>query len=293
MSWLIGLSAWLLASTALAQTGDLWEQGVALRAEGQDAGALQAFQRDYARGGTLAALAQVALAEQALGQWGPAHRHLSLAMSGSDAWVAQNRSALDQAMGEIQRHTGLLEVTVDHAGAQISIGGEEVGRSPLLPVHVSAGAVPIRVSRNGVVVDRMVTVAVGQTAREAVVLGAAASGDTGGGGDTLTIVGVVMLGLAAGAVAGVVAGWVLREDAALRYNDPACLPPVGSTRDQMCGDLRTESDTMTGVAIGSAIGAAVFAGVGMALLSVGGGDSDSASLECAPGLASLHCSGRF
>ncbi len=292
---LIALSA---AAPAAAQTGALWERGVAARGAGQDSQALAAFEEDYQDGRRMASLAQVGLAEQALGRWGAAHRHLERALSQPDAWVTANRAPLDQALAEVQRHTGRLEVTVDHAGARISVGGEHLGVSPLPPVWVTAGTLPLRVEKNGVVVDRSVVVGAGQTARESVTLGAGAAG---GGGSALPIVGVILAGLGVAAAAGMTVTWVLREEGAQQYVGDDCQPTrVGQTINQVtlpdgrtCGDLRGEIDTLTGLTIGLGIGAAALVGVGLGLVFAGGSDSSRASLACAPGLGTIGCRGRF
>ena len=67
------LSVAILAARTAEATGDaaehLIKQGVELRAKGKDAEALVLFQKAYAATPSPRALAQIALAEQALGRW--------------------------------------------------------------------------------------------------------------------------------------------------------------------------------------------------------------------------------
>ncbi|MFK7988432.1 MAG: PEGA domain-containing protein [Sandaracinaceae bacterium] len=286
------------AAPASAQTGALWERGVAARGAGQDSAALEAFEADYREGGRMASLAQVGLAEQALGRWGAAHRHLERALSQPDAWVTSNRAPLDQALAEVQRHTGRLEVTVDHAGARVSVGGEDLGVTPLPPLWVTAGTVPLRIEKNGVVVDRSVVIQIGQTSRESVTLGPGAAG--GGGPSALPIVGATVAGLGLASAVGMTITWILREEGAQRYVGDECVPEVGQTINEValpdgrtCGELRGEIDTLTGLTIGLGVGAAVLVGVGLGLVFAGGSDSGQASVACAPGLGGVSCHGRF
>ena len=70
--------------------------------------------------------------------------------AGQDAWVAKNRSTLDEALGTIQKHLGRVEVIGDPEGADVAVNGRSVGKLPLAePVRVSAGAVDIDVRAAG------------------------------------------------------------------------------------------------------------------------------------------------
>src|ERR1043165_4391919 len=66
-------------------------RGVDLRKQGRDMDALEEFRKGYAVAKTPRALAQIALAEQALGRWVDAESDLEQAMSSkSDAWIRKN-----------------------------------------------------------------------------------------------------------------------------------------------------------------------------------------------------------
>src|SRR3954471_17668689 len=92
--------AWPAAQAAASDTPDsLIAQGVLLREKREDEAALSLFQRDYQLSRSPRALAQVALAEQALGRWIDAQTHLSRALSqGGDPWIAAKASLLRQAL---------------------------------------------------------------------------------------------------------------------------------------------------------------------------------------------------
>ena len=88
----------VLPRSLLAQPEPLesrYQRGVALRAERRDADALAVFRAIYAETRAPRALAQVALAEAALGEWIDAETHLAEATCAvEDAWIRRNRAAL-------------------------------------------------------------------------------------------------------------------------------------------------------------------------------------------------------
>src|SRR5262245_2039922 len=73
--------------------------GIALRRQGKNAEALREFQRAYAADPSPRALAQIALAQQALGNWLAAESGLVSALSAAhDNWIVHNRAALAGAL---------------------------------------------------------------------------------------------------------------------------------------------------------------------------------------------------
>jgi hypothetical protein len=280
------------ASTALAQEGNLWERGVALRREGRDAEALAVFEQAHQQTHSARTLAQVALAEQALGRWARAATHLDAALAAPDAWVTQNRAALSQARAEIARHVGQIEVRVDRPGASVSVDGVAVGTTPLpAPVAATPGSVTVRVrGADGRTVERTAVVAVGGVTSLAIELGAAPAA---GGGDALPIVGGVLLGLGGAAAIGMGVAWGLREGHAQRWNSDECWP-LGSTREATCPGDREAAQNAEIAAIALGVGAAVLAGLGLTFVLVdGGGRSDRATLECGPAGLGVVCGGRL
>lgn len=134
------------ASAARAQDADaLIEQGVELRTAGQDEAALRVFRQAWETQRSPRALAQVALAEQALGRWVEAEAHLAAALAERDhRWIRRNRRALEDSLGEIRGHVGRLEIQGTPPGAEVLIGATVVGRLPAT-LRVATGPVTFTV----------------------------------------------------------------------------------------------------------------------------------------------------
>ena len=97
-----------------------------------DEGAAREFQKAYDQVHTPRAAGQLGLAEQALGRWEDAERHVGEALHATgDAWVVKNRAILDEALGAIQGHLARVEVIGDPDGADVSVNGRLVGKLPL------------------------------------------------------------------------------------------------------------------------------------------------------------------
>src|SRR5688572_26126191 len=85
----------------------LIQRGIDLRRRGQDAEALESFRAANERRPTPRAMAQIGLAEQALGRWIDADLHLGEALSaGDDPWIVKNRGALEGARALVEKHLG-------------------------------------------------------------------------------------------------------------------------------------------------------------------------------------------
>ncbi len=148
-------------------------RGVALRRQGQDQAALEVFQAAWRSSRAPRALAQVALAEHALGRWVEAEEHLVEALGGtSDAWVRNRLSVLQSALTEIRQHVGRLDISGRPVGAEVVVEGRVVGTLPLeRPLRVHTGSVTFTVRREGYVpATRTVQVAPSYPLRETVVL---------------------------------------------------------------------------------------------------------------------------
>ncbi len=169
------LSLALTSSAAWAQgavEADL-ARGVALRRQGQDQAALEVFQSAWRRSRAPRALAQVALAEQALGHWVDAEEHLVEALEGSgDAWVRSHLAVLQSALAEIRQHVGRLDVSGEPAGAEVVVDGRVLATLPLArPLRVLTGSVTFTVRRDGYVpLTRTVQVGASYPLREPVTL---------------------------------------------------------------------------------------------------------------------------
>ena len=165
----LGLGLGWTAGAVAADAEALIRRGIELRRDGKDAEALQLFQQAQKLQGGPKALAQSGFAEQALGKWGAADRHLRESLqSAQDPWIKRNRSTIDDALNAIRGHVGQLEVRGSPAGAEVRIDGEPIGVLPLpAPVSVTAGGLAIEVRAVGhFPIVRASTVSVGALTRE-------------------------------------------------------------------------------------------------------------------------------
>ena len=169
---LMGVSVALVAMPRPAAAADadaLVKEGVALRREGNDLAALKKFEQANGIEQTPRTLSQLGLAEQALGRWGAADRHLRAALaSPADAWIAKNRKSIEQALSTVEQHVGQLEVVGSPAGSEVRVDGELVGRLPLpRAVSATAGSVAVEVRAPGhLPIIRSAQVVVGGVTRE-------------------------------------------------------------------------------------------------------------------------------
>lgn len=160
-------------SDAASTSESLIKQGIELRKRGDDRGALEAFEQASALDASAQALAQLALAEQALGRWREAHLHLEAALAhGTDPWISANRPTLEGAREEIASRLGSLEITCNVGGAEVQLDGLVAGHTPLPgTLKWVAGESALRVSAPGYfVVIRQVKIDAGGLARVDVML---------------------------------------------------------------------------------------------------------------------------
>lgn len=313
---LLLLAALAVAPNARADGADaLIEQGIVLREAGKDAEALAQFQKAYALSPTPRALAQMALAEQALGRWGPAEAHLGRALrSVQDAWIMKNRAALDGALVTMGKHLGDLEVTGGLEGAEVLLDGEGVGKLPLAaPLRAEVGTRTLEIKRDGYYpVSRVVTIATDEPARVAVEMKARADGnpkdpppkdvppkdvpprDTSDPGRTQRAVG---WGLALAAVPALglgVVGIVGRSGEISAYNaDGTCPGADKPAQPPLCQGYVDSADRWKAVAIvGFSLGA-VLAGTGLVLLLTAPAKPTALAYTCAPALLGASCLVRF
>jgi hypothetical protein len=167
-------------AAARAQDADaLIKQGVELRRAGKDQAALEQFRRAYDLAPTPRALAQLGLAEQALGRWIDGEAHIIKALEAEqDPWISKYRETLEGSRAEIAKHLGSLSVTGGPAGAELRIDGQPVGALPLRrTLRLPLGTFALEASEGGhVVVARAVSIVAGMTTREDLSGPAAATG---------------------------------------------------------------------------------------------------------------------
>ncbi|MBK8169862.1 MAG: hypothetical protein IPK60_05915 [Sandaracinaceae bacterium] len=249
------LFAWLIAAAALlvnvdrvsaqdARASALIEQGLVLRESGDTVGALELFQAAYDIEPSPRALAQIALAHQALGQWVPAFNKLTEAMSHTDdAWIATRTPALTTALNVSREHIGFVNLSLAataSASDEVWIDGAVVPHWRLsAPIAAEVGMFAAELHRHGVQVARA-TVRVDQGATANLTLAPAAQTVPQSTpspswqrplGLTLAVVG------GAGVASGVIFH-ILRESAAVHAND--CT--ANAIASGACTDLRERQD---------------------------------------------------
>lgn len=126
-------------------------EGIEHRRRREDTLARSAFERAWALGGAPRALAQLALAEQALGFWREAHEHLLEALEHvDDPWISAQKKTLALALKEISSHLGTVELSCTVDGAEVRIDGRLVGHTPLvMPLMLVAGKSVVEVRADG------------------------------------------------------------------------------------------------------------------------------------------------
>jgi len=138
------VASWATPSRA-DDVSDLLRRGVALRRERRNEEALAAFQEAARLAPTPPVVAQLALAEQALGRWPDAARDLDAALSSpSDPWIAKNRDALRAAQSVVAAHVAWVEIDVEPADAQIHLDGRAITAGGATPVGTGPGVIEVR-----------------------------------------------------------------------------------------------------------------------------------------------------
>jgi hypothetical protein len=130
----------------------LLRQGIQERQAGNDEAAREVFARAYEEYGSGTAAAQLGLAEQALGLFVAAEKHLRAALETEDPFVEQNRDVLEQSLETVRSRLGTLDVKSNVEGAELYVNGELRGTLPLEePLRVVGGTVQMRVKAEGYV----------------------------------------------------------------------------------------------------------------------------------------------
>jgi hypothetical protein len=158
--------------TVLAQDASaLLRHGAQLRQQGEDAEAAREFARAYELDPSPNAAGQLGLAEQELGRWLSAERHLREALAANDdRWVIRNRASLQAAHALAEQHVGTLEVRGQPAGAEVLVDGLHVGTLPIPDqIHVLAGTARLDVRASGrIAISRSIEIGAGRLTREQV-----------------------------------------------------------------------------------------------------------------------------
>lgn len=144
-------------------------RGVELRKAGKDQAALEEFQKAYSLTKSGRSLAQIGLAEQALGRWVDAEAHLEQALSSDTTWIRKNTPALHKALVAIRPHVGILDI-VGPPGAEARINGLIMGTLPFVkPVRLPIGTANVELTKAGfLATSRTVSVSPGVLTRESI-----------------------------------------------------------------------------------------------------------------------------
>lgn len=131
--------------------GDLIERGIGLMRGRDYEGALRAFLDANAREPSSQAVAEIGLAEQALGRWADAEIHLTQAVAvPNDRWIDKYHAVLAAALAAVQGHLGSVLVEGTPRGAAIRFDSEVLGTIPLtLPSRVPIGQHALDVRADG------------------------------------------------------------------------------------------------------------------------------------------------
>jgi hypothetical protein len=293
-------------------------RGVELRQQSKDEEALALFKKALALAPTPRALAQVALAEQALGLWVPAEGKLTAALAdGRDPWIAKNRAALEGALATITRHVGGLEVHGTE-GAEVFLDGVSIGTLPSsVPFRVEPGPRTLELSKPGYhSTARAIEIVAGGTTRATIVLAPLATSPaeaqpiaTGEPhprdvpvseppperGHFQRTLGwsVAIAGVGALAFGGI--GVAVRSSIVADYNG-AC-PGLGAAQSTGCKEKVADARTWLTVSTIAFIAGGILAasGVTVVVTAPSGSTSPKTTMSCAPELSrfGLACVGRF
>jgi hypothetical protein len=225
--------------------------------------------------------AQLAALYQAHGDWVEAEEHYQRALAaGSDPWVAAHRAELARTLAEVGAELATLWIDCEQEGAILRINGQVRARRAFgLPLRVRAGELVFSVEAPGrVAVQRTLRVMPGSTYREPIRLAPAivareaipirmnvsTQQSTEARFDVRSALGLSLI-VTGGIVLGTsVVGFVLREDAAVRYNRTGCPPPTFASLSSECAGLAAAEGTWGALRW-------VFLGVGAGLIAGGTG----------------------
>jgi tetratricopeptide (TPR) repeat protein len=283
----------------------LLRQGVALRERGRDEEALGVFLRALEASGEPRVLAQVALAEQALGRFGDAEQHLAQALARrDDPWIGRNLAVLEMAQRDILGHLGVLVVSCSMPGASLRVPGREPLALPLSStLSLAPGTLTIEVRAEGFRPEsRAVTLRAGSVTQETFSLTPLGDRPPGGTRSPSRLPLVRALGwasLLSGGVALTVGlvGTGLREEAVGAYNtDPRCVGTAGRDSDPVCRGWLSQGDTAVSLQnVGFIAGGTLLVSAAALLVvtSLLGREAPRSALACAPGAASVSCGWSF
>jgi tetratricopeptide (TPR) repeat protein len=285
----------------------LVERGIALRRTGDDAEALELFQRaEQLDPESTRILVHLAATHQALGEWEEADGYLTRALAHpEDAYIQKHQATLAAARHTIDGHIGLLELAGGPRGTEVRLNGRLLGTLPIeQTLRVKAGIYTLEARLPGhYPVTRSVALAGGVLVRESIDLpplsprgaGTTRADEPSEATAGRNWLGWTFAGLAVGAGVATGAAWLTREQHADTWNDDdQCLRP-GLTREQACGEERSAGERAnTWMLIGATTtGALAAAAVVSYWVSRPDEEAPTSALSCGVGLGLVQCAGRF
>ena len=152
-----------------------YQEGVKDFDSGKWEEARAAFLQAYALKRSPAILLNLGLSELRAGRYyEDAGNHLQQFLRELPAASADQRATAEKGVADVKRRSGMLVVTVDAGGADISIDGATVGRSPLLdPIFVKPGKHTVFAAYQGKSSASVVDVKIGAVAGATLSLGVA------------------------------------------------------------------------------------------------------------------------
>jgi hypothetical protein len=294
------------ASDTSPSADDPVAHGIQMREEGRDEEALALFRLSFATSHEPRALAQMGLAEQALGRFVAAESDLKVALaSEKDPWIEGNRPVLERALSITSSHLADIEIVSNIPGAELWINGARDGTLPLPPVRVEGGGMVLEVRARGYeTLQRTVVVAAGARFREEMVLvpvlpsssppgSAARPRDAASINSARTVAWSLVAGGSALLAAGV-AAQLVRETNAATYDDDALCFFGTITRDERCGRYRIAADHAQTLAIAAYLGAGAALGAAALLFLIDRHERPVRSaLSCAVGPLMVACARSF
>jgi len=277
----------------------LIEKGLQLRREHRDSEALEVFRRTIKVFPSPRVRAQVALAEQALGQWVAAEHDLREALRATDdPWIKSHKAALEGALEVLGKHLGTLVLTTNVTPAEVFLNNTLVGELPMEPLRVPAGPIRVELRSKGYErASRTVEVAAQTTVTEEIplvaepaaapaaappVLPAVIPADEGARANrpvqkaapdesmspaakTRRVLAWSALGAAGAFLGGAIAAQIVSESKTADYNDDSQCLYGDLTRDQRCGVYRGQAESAQSLATFGYVASGVF-GVASAVL---------------------------
>ncbi len=139
------------AEMALAQpaaAAKLMVEGDRATAAGKHEEALAAYQKAHAANASGATAIRIANAFYKLNRLAEAHEAYEAALK--QTLLGGDKKTANDRLGEIAGKTGTVTVTVNEAGAAVSVDGKPAGSSPLVkPVRIMAGSHKLTVTKDG------------------------------------------------------------------------------------------------------------------------------------------------